>query len=38
LAETSHPYEDGGGAFLRYPSTLAPNCSPEEHSRRSRRS
>jgi hypothetical protein len=25
LAETSEPYEDGGGAFLRYPSTLAPN-------------
>jgi len=25
LAETAEPYEDGGGAFLRYPSTLAPN-------------
>jgi hexosaminidase len=24
LAETQEPYEDGGGAFLRYPSTLAP--------------
>jgi hypothetical protein len=25
LAEIPEPYEDGGGAFLRYPSTLAPN-------------
>jgi hexosaminidase len=25
LAETQQPYEDGGGTFLRYPSTLAPN-------------
>jgi hexosaminidase len=25
LAETQEPYEDGGGAFLRYPTTLAPN-------------
>ena len=25
LAETPKPYEDGNGAFLRYPSTLAPN-------------
>ena len=25
LAETQEPYADGGGAFLRYPSTLAPN-------------
>jgi hypothetical protein len=24
LAEVSEPYEDGGGAFLRYPTTLAP--------------
>jgi len=24
LAEVSEPYEDGGGAFLRYPNTLAP--------------
>jgi hexosaminidase len=27
LAEVSEPYEDGNGAFLRYPSTLAPNHS-----------
>jgi hexosaminidase len=25
LAEVSEPYESGGGEFLRYPSTLAPN-------------
>jgi len=25
LAEVGEPYEDGGGAFLRYPGTLAPN-------------
>lgn len=25
LAETSQPWPDGGGAFLRFPSTLAPN-------------
>lgn len=27
LAEVSEPYEDGGGSFLRFPSTLAPNHS-----------
>lgn len=25
LAEVKEPYEDGGGAFLRHPTTLAPN-------------